>query len=462
MSSLILIVDDEEDIRTSLGGILEDEGYQVLSAANGSEALDIAREELPDLVLLDIWMPGLDGIQTLEQIKLLSPEMTVVMMSGHGTIETAVRATRLGAFDFIEKPFSLDKLLITVGNAIRLKELHKENLALRMAVQKEHELVGMSPAMESLRLAIQRIAPVSTPVLINGESGVGKELAARAIHHASPRKDKPFVTVNCMAIPEELLHLELFGQELDGREGGILQKRGRFDLADGGTVFLDEVQELPITVQTELLRVLTDNCFERQNGQRPVRCDLRVVAATSRSLDVALRGGKFLEDLYHCLHVVPLHMCPLRERAIDIPQLVSYFVQQFHQKEGWNPLSFHASVLESMQQYDWPGNVRELKNMVERILIMATGPVVTMSDLPDSFVSSLPVKTDGSMEACSSKEQPSLQMARQRFEQEFIARRLDELQWDMDKVSSSLGLERVLLHRKLVQYNLSPEAGRKE
>lgn len=462
MSNLILIVDDEEDIRTSLGGILEDEGYQVLAAADGAEAIEIAREEIPDLVLLDIWMPGLDGIQTLEQIKQLSSEMTVVMMSGHGTIETAVRATRLGAFDFIEKPFSLDKLLITVGNAIRLKELHRENQALRMAVHKEHELIGISPAVESLRLAIQRSALVSTPVLLQGESGVGKELAARAIHHASHRRNKPFVTVNCMAIPEDLLHVELFGQDFDGRNGGMLQKRGRFDLADGGTVFLDEAQELSLSAQTELLRVLTESCFERLDGIRPVRCDLRVIVATSRSLEEAVREGRFLEDLYHGITVIPLHICPLRERLEDVPVLISHFVQQFHQREGWNSVRFDDAVLTSMQQYDWPGNVRELKNMIERILIMATGPVVTMRDLPDSFVSVLPLKADSSVCVCSDKERSSLQMARQCFEQEFISQRLNELQWDMDKVAASLGLERIALHRKLVQYHLFPEAGRKE
>lgn len=459
MSNLILIVDDEEDIRTSLGGILEDEGYQVLAAADGSEAIDIVREEIPDLVLLDIWMPGLDGIQTLEQIKQLSSEMTVVMMSGHGTIETAVRATRLGAFDFIEKPFSLDKLLITVGNAIRLKELHKENQALRMAVHKEHELVGISPAVENLRRAIQRSALVSTPVLLQGESGVGKELVARAIHHASHRRNKPFVTVNCMAIPESLLHAELFGQEFDSKDGGVLQKRGRFDLADGGTVFLDEVQELSIAAQTELLRVFTESCFERKDGLRPVRCDLRVVAATSKPLESALQEGRFLEDLYHCITVISLPVCPLRERLEDIPSLIHHFVKQFNQREGWSSVQFDAAVLASMQQYDWPGNVRELKNMVERILIMATGPVVNMADLPDSFVSILPLKTEGSASECSDKERPSLQVARQRFEQEFIAQRLDDLQWDMDNVAASLGLERIALHRKLVQYHLFPEAG---
>ena len=457
MSNMILIVDDEDDIRTSLGGILEDEGYQVVAAANGVDAIDIVREDVPDLVLLDIWMPGMDGIQTLERIKQLFPEITVVMMSGHGTIETAVRATRLGAFDFIEKPFSLDKLLITVGNAIRLKELRRENLALRLAAQKEHELVGMTPIIESLRLSIQRVAPTSTPVLITGESGVGKELSARVIHYFSPRRDKPFVTVNCMAIPEELLYAELFGHEPEGVTGTTFQKRGRFDLADGGTIFLDEVQELPVAAQTELLRVLTENCFERQGGHRQVRCDLRVIVATSNSLQAAVQQGTLLEDLYHHLQVVPLHICPLRERLDDIPALVKHLVQQFHQREGWEPMQFHASVLERMQEYTWPGNVRELKNVVERILIMAAGPVVTLEDLPELLPLSAPVTGPLSGAAMTQEEQRSLHLARQQFEREFIIQRLKEFQWDTDKVARSLGLERTALHRKLVQYNLAPE-----
>jgi len=454
---MILIVDDENDIRTSLGGILEDEGYQVVAAANGVDAIDVVREEVPDLVLLDIWMPGMDGIQTLERIKQLSSEITVVMMSGHGTIETAVRATRMGAFDFIEKPFSLDKLLITVGNAIRLKELRRENLVLRLAAQKEHELVGITPVMENLRLSLQRVAPTSTPVLITGESGVGKELAARVIHYLSPRRDKPFVTVNCMAIPEELLYAELYGHEPEGVTGTKLQKRGRFDLADGGTIFLDEVQELPVAAQAELLRVLTENSFERQGGHRQVRCDLRVIAATSSSLEIALQQGRLLEDLYHHLQVVPLHICPLRERLDDIPVLVKHLVQQFHQKEGWEPMQFHASVLKRMQEYIWPGNVRELKNVVERILIMARGPVVTVEDLPELLPLSTPVTGALSGAASVQREQCSLHAARQQFEREFINQRLKEFQWDTDKVAFSLGLERTALHRKLVQYNLSPE-----
>lgn len=457
MSNVILIVDDEDDIRASLGGILEDEGYQVLSAANGVDAIDVVREDVPDLVLLDIWMPGMDGIQALERIKQLFPEITVVMMSGHGTIETAVRATRLGAFDFIEKPFSLDKLLITVGNAIRLKELRRENLALRLAAQKEHELVGMTPVIENLRLSLQRVAPTSTPVLITGESGVGKELSARVIHHLSPRRDKPFVTVNCMAIPEELLYAELFGHDPEGVTGTKLQKRGRFDLADGGTIFLDEIQELPVAAQTELLRVLAENSFERQGGHRQVRCDLRVIASTSGSLETAMQQGRLLEDLYHRLQVVPLHISPLRERLDDIPLLVKHIVQQFHQKEGWEPMQFDASVLAGMQEYSWPGNVRELKNVVERILIMATGPVVTMEDLPELLPLSEPVAGALSGAASVQGEQCSLHAARQQFEREFISQRLKEFQWDTDKVAFSLGLERTALHRKLVQYNLAPQ-----
>lgn len=458
MSRMILIVDDEEDIRISLGGILEDEGYQVVSAANGADAIDVVREEVPDLVLLDIWMPGMDGIQTLEQIKLLFPEITVVMMSGHGTIETAVRATRMGAFDFIEKPFSLDKLVITVGNAINLKELRKENLALRLAAQKEHELVGITPAIENLRTMLQKIAPASAPVLIYGESGVGKELTARLLHYLSRRRDRPFVAVNCMAIPAELLHAELFGYEQLTDSVKLSQKRGRLDLADGGTLFLDDVQELPPAVQSELLRLLVDGCFERHGAHKPVRCDIRLVVASSGGLEDAVKEGRFLADLYSLLQVVPIHVCPLRERSDDIPLLIKHFVRQFHQKEGWELMQFHPAALSAMQSYNWPGNVRELKNMVERLLITSSGPVIGLDDLPD-FVSSISgVETDGSGYQRSDRERALFHVARSDFEREFILQRLEALGWDMDMAASSLGLDRAVLHRKLVQYNLSPEA----
>jgi len=462
MSKLILVVDDEESIRISLGGILEDEGYQVLPAENGADALDLIREEVPDLVLLDIWMPGMDGIQTLEQIRNLFPDLTVVMMSGHGTIETAVKATRMGAFDFIEKPFSLDKVLITIANALNFKELRKENEALRLSALKEHEMVGASAGVEHLRGLIQRIAPASTPVLIRGEEGVGKELVARAIHHYSTRRDKPFVAINCMAVPEQLLADELFGHERGAYVGANSQKRGRIDLADGGTVFLDEVHELSLKAQGELLRILTEHSFERCGGSRPVRVDVRVIAATSRSLEQAVQDGLFREDLYQHLQVVPLELAPLRERCEDIPVLVKHFVRLFHRREGWEPKTFDDSALACLKSYDWPGNIRELKNIVERILIMAAGPVITADDLPA-------LMPGGNCKASSQGQEPpdegeaavgSLRSARERFERDFILQTLLQSAWNLDKAAALLEMERTVLQRKLLQYGLTPEGER--
>jgi len=463
MSKLILVVDDEESIRISLAGILEDEGYQVVLAGNGADALDLISEEVPDLVLLDIWMSGMDGIQTLGRIRTLFSDLTVVMMSGHGTIETAVKATRIGAFDFIEKPFSLDKVLITIANALNFKELRKENEALRLSALKEHELVGSSADVEALRNHVQRIAPASTPVLIRGEDGVGKELIARAIHHYSTRRDKPFVSINCMAVPESLLTDELFGHERGAYLGANSQKRGRLDLADGGTLFLDEVQELSLKAQGELLRVIAEQSFERCGGSRPVRVDVRVVVATSRSLEQSVRDGFFREDLYQHLQVVPLELSPLRERREDIPQLVKHFIRQFHRREGWEPKIFDDSALACLQSYDWPGNIRELKNIVERILIMAVGPVITAEDLPELLPGgscrSAPLDA---FESSGSERGgvDSLRDARERFERDFILKSLNHYGWNLDKTAEALQLERTALQRKLLQYELTPEVER--
>jgi two-component system nitrogen regulation response regulator NtrX len=454
---LILVVDDEVSIRISLGGILEDEGYQVVMAENGSDALDMIREEVPDLVLLDIWMPGMDGVQTLERIRNLFPELTVVMMSGHGTIETAVKATRIGAFDFIEKPFSLDKVLITIGNALNFKELRKENEALRQAALKEHEMVGSSAVLESVRSQVQKIAPASTPVLILGEDGVGKELVARAIHNASTRREKPFVSVNCMAVPEQLLADELFGHERGAYAGANSQKRGRLDLADGGTLFLDEVHELSLKSQGELVRVISDQSFERCGGVKPVRIDVRVIAATSHSLAQAVKDGLFRDDLYHCLQVVPLSLAPLRDRCDDIPQLVQHFIQLFHRREGWEPKSFDESAIKCLQHYDWPGNVRELKNIVERILIMAAGPVIYADDLPQLMPGgSCHGDVLGVVDEFAEVEDSSLRVARERFERDFILQSLEQSSWDIDKAAQLLDMERTVLQRKLVQYGVTP------
>lgn len=456
MSRLILVVDDEESIRASLLGILEDEGYQVLLADNGSDALDLIREEVPDLVLLDIWMPGMDGIQTLERIRNLFPDLTVVMMSGHGTIETAVKATRVGAYDFIEKPFSLDKLLITIGNALSYKELRKENEALRLASLKEHEMVGRSAAIEAVRGQIQRIAPASTPVLIVGEEGVGKELVARAIHHYSTRRDRSFVVVNCSAIPEQLLPDELFGHERGAYAGATNQKRGRLDLADGGTLFLDQIQELSLKAQGELFRLLTEQCFERCGGTRPVMVDVRVIAASPHSLIQSVRDGLFREDLYQVLQVVPLILPPLRERREDIPHLARHFVNQFHRREGWEPKQFDESALSCLQSYDWPGNIRELKNIVERILIMAAGPVVTVDALPELMPGGS--CHPNSPDVTGSGTSETMQAAREGFERSLILSRMRQFEWNLDLAATSLALERTTLQRKLLQYGLNPDA----
>lgn len=456
MSRLILVVDDEESIRSTLSGILEEEGYQVVCADTGADALELIREEVPDLVLLDIWMPGMDGIQTLERIRNLYPDMTVVMMSGHGTIETAVRATRIGAYDFIEKPFSLDKLLITLGNALSFKELRKENESLRLAALREHELVGTSPDLEAVRSQIQRVAPASTPVLILGEEGVGKELVARALHHYSTRRKRSFVSVNCSAIPEPLLMDELFGHERGAYAGATSQKRGRVDLADGGTLFLDQVHELPLKAQGELLRLLSEQSFERCGGTRPVLVDVRVIAASSRDLALSVQEGAFREDLFRALQVVPFVLPPLRNRREDIPHLVRHFIGLFHRREGWESKTFDERAMACLQSYDWPGNVRELKNIVERILIMAAGPVVTAAELPElipggSCHADLPAKP------ASAGHFETLQQARDRFERAFLLSRLKQFGWDLDQAAQSLGMERTGLQRKLVYHKLAPD-----
>jgi two-component system, NtrC family, nitrogen regulation response regulator NtrX len=450
MSKLILLVDDEEDIRISLTGILEDEGYEVISAASGTEAIDTVREEVPDLVLLDIWMPGMDGLQTLEHLKNLMPDITVVMMSGHGTIETAVRATKLGAYDFIEKPFSLDKVMITVGNAMRMKDLKKENEALRVVAGRDHELVGCSPSIEKLRALVERVASTTTPLLIKGEPGSGKELVARAVHHHSLRRDKPFVSVNCASIPADLLVAELFGHEKGAFAGAAHQKRGRFDLAEGGTIFLDEVQDLPFKVQGELIRVIQEGKFERLGGSRPVSSNARLIVAAV-DIEKAIKEGRFREDLSLLLDVVPLEILPLRERKEDIPFLVKHFVSHFHRREGWEPKHFDDKALLFLQEYHWPGNVRELKNIVERILIMSVGPVISADDVP-----AFGIETDLRDEQSMQSDKNSLQAAREQFEKQFILENLEKFGWNIDQTADAIMLERTVMHRKLVQFGLKP------
>ena len=453
MSKTILVVDDEKDIRISLTGILEDEGYQVLTADNGIEALECARLELPDLVLLDIWMPGMDGLETLERLKILFPQVTVIMISGHGTIETAVRATKLGAFDFIEKPLSLDKVLISVVNALCMKELRVENEELKRAVANEYEMIGFAPVMAALREQIMRVAPTSASVLVTGENGTGKELAARSIHYYSLRRDRPFVAINCAAIPEELIESELFGHEKGAFTGAVSQKKGKFDLADGGTLFLDEIGDMSLRTQAKVLRIIQERCFERVGGTKQVTVDVRIIAATNKKLDEEISQGRFREDLFYRLNVVPFRVPALRERCEDIPLLVQHFVAQFYRREGRESKTFQPEALGLLSGYDWPGNVRELKNIVERILIMTPGRTITAADVPE--LRGTPAMADFFEQRLDGIQiVGTLREAREGFEREFIIQKLEENDWNISRTAEVIELERSNLHRKIKSYGI--------
>ena len=453
MQHTILIIDDEKDIRTSLAGILEDEGYQVLSAESGADGIEYAAQELPDLVLLDIWMPGMDGLETLEKLKKLLPQVTVIMISGHGTIETAVRATKLGAFDFIEKPLSLEKVLISVANALQLQELIVENAELKRSASADTELVGESPEIIAVRDHIRNIASTASPVLISGENGTGKDLIAYSIHSNSPRKERPFITVHCSAIPEELIESELFGHEKGAFVGAMSHKKGRFDQADGGTLFLDEVGELSVSTQMKLMNFIQDGSFERVGGLRHHNADIRIIAATSRLLELDIAAGKFRTDLYYLLSTISFRAPTLRERLEDIGPLVNHIVAQFFRREGGEAKAFLPEALDKLRLYSWPGNLRELKNVVERILIIAPGRVISAEEIP--FLSDEPLNitmTHSSVEGALGRS--ALRDAREDFEREFIIQKLEENDWNISRTAELIELERSNLHRKIKSYGI--------
>lgn len=454
MSQTILIIDDEKDIRTSLKGILEDEGYRVLTAADGAEGLEAARQELPDMVLLDIWMPGMDGLEILEKLKALFPGLIVTMISGHGTIETAVKATKLGAYDFIEKPLSLEKVLISVSNALKLQGLQAENEELKRSVANEYELVGATPVIKELREQIVRVAATAASVLVTGENGSGKELVARSIHYYSPRCNKPFVAINCAAIPEDLIESELFGHEKGAFTGALTQKKGKFDLADGGTLFLDEIADMSLKTQAKILRILQERCFERVGGTRQVSVDVRIVAATNKNLEVEIAGGRFREDLYYRLNVVPFRAPALRERRDDIPLLVQHFVSGFYRREGREPKVFQPETIAVLGTYHWPGNVRELKNMIERILIMSPDRVVTPADIPLELQHANELQAGHAASVDGALAKPTLRDAREEFEREYIVCRLEQNDWNISRTAELIDLERSNLHRKIKSYGI--------
>jgi len=454
MDEKILVVDDEDNIRTSLAGVLEDEGFRPLFANDGVTALDVIRKELPDLVLLDIWMPRMDGIEALQRMKDLHPSLLVIMMSGHGTIETAVKSTKMGAYDFIEKPLSLEKLLVTIRNALGMMRLKDENETLREMAFRERGMTGSSPAMVKLQEQILLVAPTNASVLITGENGTGKELVARSIHFHSQRKDRPFVEINCAAIPEELIESELFGHEKGAFTGAVAQKKGKFDQADGGTLFLDEIGDMSLKTQAKILRILQERKFERVGGNRTIEVDVRIIAATNKVLEDEIRAGSFREDLFYRLNVVPFTVPPLRERREDIPILVEHFLELYSLREGNERKTITPEAMEALKGGAWPGNVRELKNVVERLVIMTPGATITAAHIPDSVGSGAAAREAGAGRMESLMERDTLREARDEFEKEFILRKLEEFNWNISKTAEAIELERSNLHRKIKSYGI--------
>ncbi len=448
----VLIVDDEESIRGSLAGILSDEGFDAKTASDGTQALAFLREAgldgLPDLVLLDIAMPGRDGIDILQELSATWPELPVVMMSGHGTIETAVRATKLGAFDFIEKPLSIEKLLLTIQHAIERARLERENRRLRAAALRAHEILGSSEPVRHLKEQIALAAPTNGWVLITGENGTGKELVARQIHLQSKRSDKPFVEVNCAAIPEELIESELFGHEKGAFTGAIAQKRGKFELAHEGTIFLDEIADMSLKTQAKILRILQEHKFERVGGSDTIEVEVRVIAATNKSLEKEIAAGRFREDLYYRLNVIPFHVPPLRERREDIPILVRAFAAEFCAESAVKPKEIAPRAMRFLQAYAWPGNVRELRNLMERLVLMTPGPRITTDDLPESVRGAAPA---------GAPSLASLEDARRAFERDYIITKLREHGGNISRTAEAIGLARESLSRKMRQYRIEAQ-----
>jgi two-component system nitrogen regulation response regulator NtrX len=438
MHKNILIVDDEKSICQSLEGILTDEGYEVQTAPSAEEALRMMEEEAPHLVLLDIWLPGMDGLEALKIIKTEFPQVRVVMMSGHGTIETAVKATKLGAFDFIEKPLSLEKIILVINHAMDMMRLEEENVLLKQKLTQSFELTGKSPVIMELKEQISIVAPTNAWILIMGENGTGKELVARSIHRKSRRSQKPFVEVNCAAIPEELIESELFGHEKGAFTGATSKKRGKFDLANEGTIFLDEVADMSQKAQAKILRISTD---------------VRVLAATNKDLEREMEDGRFRQDLYYRLNVIPLHVPPLRDRREDIPLLVARFIHDFSLKEGEVEKTMSNEALEKLMRHDWPGNVRELKNIVERLAIMTPGRIIDVADIPPLQKTENGHRPE-TADIPISSDPDSLREARQDFEKQFIMKKLKEFEGNISRTAEAIGLERSNLHRKIKSYGL--------
>jgi two-component system, NtrC family, nitrogen regulation response regulator NtrX len=445
----ILVVDDEASIRESLHGILTDEGFRPFFAKDGEEGIAMVRDENPDLILLDIWMPGMDGMEVLRRIREISPDKMVIMMSGHGTIETAVKATKLGAYDFIEKPLSLEKVLLCLQNASRTVDLLEENRALKQELRQDSEMIGDSPVIRQLKRQIAIAAPTSGWVLITGENGTGKELVARAIHQQSHRRERAFVEVNCAAIPDDLIESELFGHEKGSFTGAVALRKGKFDLAHQGTLFLDEIGDMSLKTQAKVLRILQERKFERVGGLRTIEVDVRLIAATNKNLEEEIRKGNFREDLFYRLNVIPFHVPTLRERPDDIPRLATHFLDFFCRKESREIKVLSPEATEAILHYDWPGNVRELKNIIERLVIMVADPIIEVRHLPAAMQGRMAARA-----ANSAPDVATFRVAKEEFEKDFILQKLEEYDWNISRTAEAIEIERSNLHRKIKSFGI--------
>src|ERR1700722_18641780 len=455
VSRRVLVVDDEEGIRGALGQLLEYEGYDVRSAANAAEGLAEDARGKPHLTFLDVKMGGMDGIEALKQVRQLDPTATVVMISGHATIQTAVTATQLGAYDILEKPLDTDRILVTLRNALQHLELHEENSRLKQTIESRYEIVGKSYAIRSLIEKIDKVAGTPARVLITGENGTGKELVARAVHRQSARRDKAFVEVNCAAIPGELIESELFGHVRGSFTGAVADRAGRFEQAHRGTLFLDEVGDMSLAAQAKVLRVLQDGVVTRIGGSKPVSVDVRVIAATNKTLPEEIANGRFREDLYYRLNVVPISVPPLRERREDVPLLVQHFLLTLSENDGVTPRSITPDAIEALQGLEWPGNVRELRNTIERLLILAAGPQITAADV-ERLVGRRAADGGtgiGALASCSTFEE-----FKQEAERAFLLAKLRAFDWNVSETARALDMPRSNLYKKIERYALTRES----
>jgi two-component system, NtrC family, nitrogen regulation response regulator NtrX len=453
MSRRILIIDDEQGIRAALGQLLEFEGYEVHAVANAVDGITGYEKWKPNLVFLDVKMAGIDGIEALKRIKEKDPGAIVVMISGHATIQTAVEATQLGAYDILEKPLDTDRILVTLRNALQHLDLHEENARLKEKIESRFEIVGRSYAIRAVIDKIEKVAKSPARVLISGENGTGKELVARAIHRQSPRAEEPFVEVNCAAIPSELIESELFGHMKGSFTGAISDRAGKFEQANGGTLFLDEVGDMSLAAQAKVLRVLQDGVVTRIGGSKPIAVDVRVLSATNKNLEDEIGNARFREDLFYRLNVVPIHVPPLRERREDIPLLVAHFLDVLTHREGVAPRTIAPDAVEQLQRLDWPGNVRELRNTIERLLILASGTRITPDDIARLVGRRDPEQAGlGSLLECKTFEE-----FKHAAERAFLLAKLREFDWNVSETARALDMPRSNLYKKIERYALTRE-----